>query len=271
MPNTHQQPNKGGLKKGAKLVTNDGVRKIQALAMMRELALGKTVGQVAEQFNTSKTVVRARLSYAQRAGLFVHHEDVILSQMVPHAQNVLMGVLDPNVMLDPELKVKVALEVFKGTGLLRKPGTAAPAALQGANKKSQATLEEYINSLRTGETITEGDAVDAEYTERSQFREPLALTGPAGTEPAGAQQVSSPVVDAAHGEVTETAREGVSAVDEAAGNSDTERVSVVSGEAESGSGEARRQNRFPPGRPTRNEAHIGGIFGTGEATDEGFV
>jgi hypothetical protein len=208
-------PKKAGNPKGTSQVRNEGVKKIQALAMMRELALGKSVPEVAKQFNTSNTIVRARLSYAQRAGLFVHHEDVILTQMVPKAQAVLLAALSDN-HLDPALRIKVALEVDKGVGLLRKPGTAAPAALQGVGKKAQVTLQDYINQLRdsTGK-LPEGVAIDTEYSFVGE-PEPLALSA-GGNEPAAEERADSERTDESHGDTTAPVSAGVGPVDEEAG------------------------------------------------------
>lgn len=215
-----------GIPKGQKLVRNEGVKKIQALAMMRELALGKTPKDVAKQFNTSVNVVKARLSYAQRAGLFVQHEDVILTQMVPAAQSVLLNALH-NPYLDPALRIKVALEVEKGVGLLRKPGTAAPAALQGANRKAQATLEDYINQLRdSAGKLPEGVAVDAEYS-IAGLAEPPSLT-PGLDEPSGEEQTGSGRPDELHRLLAEAIGEGTGEVNEAARDGESGSESGVS-------------------------------------------
>lgn len=215
-----EAPKKAGNPKGTSQIRNSGVKKIQALAMMRELALGKPLAEVAKQFNTSTSIVRARLSYAQRAGLFVHHEDVILTQMVPAAQNVLLAALhDP--FLDPALRIKVALEVEKGVGLLRKPGGAVPAALQGANKQASLTLQDYINQLRdsTGK-LPEGVAIEADYTEHSLTGVPESLALPTGEHlPSAAEQEDSGSPDGAHGEPTAPTGEGDGTADQEVGTS----------------------------------------------------
>lgn len=242
-----KQPGKPGNPVGVSQIRNEGVKKIQALAMMRELALGKTVKDVALQFNTSRAVVKARLSYAQRAGLFVRHEDVILTQMVPAAEKYLLHALsDPT--MDPALKIKVALEVHKGTGLFRKPGTAAPAALQGANKKSQATLEDYINKLRQDDgTLPEGEIFDAEYSDAGEspaFALAAGLYVTAGEEPAGASGD-----DGAHGEASEAPGAPPRDADEASGDGDGAVPADVSGEVEQGPGESRGGHSEGPEGP----------------------
>jgi hypothetical protein len=173
-PTTEKNPAGAGLQKGSTLVRSDGVKRIQALAMMRELAGGKSLAETAVKFNTSQNVVRARLNYAQRAGLFTHHEDVILRGMVPLAEDVLIEKL---LLGDKE----VALEVYKGTGLFRKPGTRAPAATENDGKGgNQETLESHIAKLRTAKELFESTGtVDAEFS--SVFGAPAAplpqLTG----------------------------------------------------------------------------------------------
>jgi hypothetical protein len=157
-PTTEKNPLGAGIAKGAHLTRNEGVVRIQALAMMRELAGGKSLADVAVKFNTSAAIVRSRMNYAQRAGLFTHHEDVILRGMVPLAEDVLIERL----MLGDK---EVALEVYKGTGLFRKPGTRAPAATENDGKGGQAeTLESHIAKLRSAKELFESTgAVDAEF------------------------------------------------------------------------------------------------------------
>lgn len=204
--------NKPGLKPGSTVVRHDGVKKIQALAMMREVALGKSVADVAKQFNVTPTIVRARMSYAQRAGLFVHHEDVILSSMVPRAEGLLLTVLDPNTVVDPALKVKVALEVMKGTGLFRKPGTTAPAALQGASGKAKQTLEDYINQLRSSGDIP-GESIDVEYGELGELAPGEDTRSGAGAQQAAIEGGHDQGVDDTHGEAPAPAGEGTRPAD----------------------------------------------------------
>lgn len=156
-PATEKNPLGGGLVKGSTLTRSDGVKRIQALAMMRELAGGKSLADVAVKFNTSQHIVKSRMNYAQRAGLFTHHEDVILRGMVPLAEDVLIEKL---LLGDKE----VALEVYKGTGLFRKPGTRAPAATENDGKGNVETLESHIAKLRNAKELFESTgAVDAEF------------------------------------------------------------------------------------------------------------
>lgn len=158
---TPTNPHGVGLDKGATLQRLDPVKRIQALAMWRELTNGASVAEVAAKFHVSPHVVRRRLSYGDRAGLFIHHEDVILKSMVPLAENVLIEAL-----IDGDKAV--ALEIYKGTGLLRKPGTKAPAVAEAGGVKGDS-LEDHIARLRQTHDLAE--TVDAQFTSQ---HDPLA-------------------------------------------------------------------------------------------------
>jgi hypothetical protein len=218
LPDPMEKHRRGGSKKGEPHVRNDSAKRIQALAFMRFMTTtGADAKQTAAHFGTKPSIVRARLSYAQRAGLFTQHEDVILSGMVPMAENVLVSVLHPDSLVDPELKVKVALEVYKGTGLFRKPGVQAPATAERGGKKGD-TLEEHIARLRASKESEQAQlpepAIDVEVVDHGHPSESGGEPG-SGTATAGPENraVDRPVADAA--ERDERAGAGTAA-DEAA-------------------------------------------------------
>lgn len=180
-----------GRKPGQTAVRNPDIRKVQAIALMREMSLnGGNLTSAAAKFNLSIATARARLSEAQRAGLFTQHEDTLLTGMVPRAENMLLRFLEPVVVRDKEGQpvvdaetgqpvvlppskdqAAIAVQVMKGVGLFRRPGTIAPAVAEGGKKR--ATLADHIAELRAKAAEDNGErplalpeeAVDVEFSE----------------------------------------------------------------------------------------------------------
>lgn len=250
-----------GIKPGQSMVRNEGVKKIQAVALIREMAVnGGNLTAAAKKFNLSTATVRSRLSYAQRAGLFVQHEDTLLTGIVPRAEQALLGFLEPTVidgMVLPYSKEQatVAVQVFKGVGLFRKPGTTAPATAEVSGSKG-LTLEDHINALREKAAQLNPDpeppeeAVDVEY-EYSVLRESQAALGElAGGDlqgPEDARGPGSPKSPDERPPATIGASDGTP--DQEARDGHPLHLSSVSGEAEAGVGPAGQGHPEAPPLP----------------------
>lgn len=132
-------------------ITDPGMKKLRALAMVRERIMGNSPAEIAEKFQVSKKTVERTLTYAKRAGLIVEESDRILEDMVPLARGVLIQALQDG-------DVTVALEVYKGTGLF-----GAKGKTHGVNTDDDELLR-HIERLRRQaaelEATTEGELVN---------------------------------------------------------------------------------------------------------------
>lgn len=149
-------------------------KRLRALAMVKD-SLTLTRAQVAAKYQLSKESVQRTLSWAARAGLMVEVEDMVLQNFVPEAATVLMQAL--RARTKPELKegdapppfvpeptpeaIKIAVEVFKGTGVFRKPNQKSPSNPVG---DAGDDLAKHIQAIRARallrETSTEGELLE---------------------------------------------------------------------------------------------------------------
>lgn len=131
------------------------MKRLRALAMIKDrLTLSRD--QVAIKWNVSNRSVDRTLSWAKRANLLVQAEDRILGKTLASAEAVMDAALSQQMVQTEHggytpgegpspAAVKVALEVFKGTGILRKPGTKSPANPVGDDSND---LQKHIQVLR---------------------------------------------------------------------------------------------------------------------------
>lgn len=102
---------------------------------------GKSYKDIAAEFNVSEDTVERTLNYAKRAGLVAQFEDQILEELVPAAiENFKTAMQNGD--------TQVALEVFKGTGLLLRPQERAKPTI--ADGDGDEDLEVYIRRIRGG-------------------------------------------------------------------------------------------------------------------------
>lgn len=102
---------------------------------------GQSYKNIATEFNVSEDTVERTLNYAKRAGLVAQFEDQILEELVPAAiENFKTAMQNGD--------TQVALEVFKGTGLLLRPQERAKPAI--ADSDGDEDLEVYIRRIRGG-------------------------------------------------------------------------------------------------------------------------
>lgn len=260
------QPGAGN-KPGVSQVRNEAVVRIQAGAFLREAAInGGDVRAIAAKFNTSPAIVKSRLSYAQRALMFTQHEDMLLAGIVPQAERIILGFLQPEFLPDAngelvELRptkdqADLAAKVFSGTGLFRKPGTTAPAAANMGGKAGES-LEDYIAKLRVqGAELSAQIAEEATDVEFSVLGQPESTPVEglrSGDQPAAGEARAAEGDADADGRTAEGTGPAAGDVDTAAGARLGGGVAEVSGEAEPRAGEAgerhHRVTEFSPPLP----------------------
>lgn len=206
------------------------LKRIRAMAILKDRINGMSLQEVADKYRVGLVTVQRTLSWAKRASLLVEVEDMVLQDFVPEAATVLLQTIRaktqppvkdgdpvaPFVPLPTPEAVRVALEVWKGTGVLRKPGSKSPSNPVG---DSGDDLAKHIQSLRAraaldeathdGELLGTGESDSGRQLEAGA-REPLGL--PAGEAPSG-----GPPVDGADGQVATPAGEAVGSRDPEAG------------------------------------------------------
>jgi hypothetical protein len=112
------------------------MKNLRALKMVEmKVMQSASTEEIAAAFNVNASTVRRQLDYANRAGLVADYEDQILQGLVPLAITAFKDALAKG-------DSQVALEVLKGTGLLKKQ-TDKPATPQG-----DESLEIYIRKIR---------------------------------------------------------------------------------------------------------------------------
>ena len=107
---------------------------------------GKTVPQIAQEFNVSTQTAQRALSFAAKGDLIVGFEDTLLRDLVPLAQTAAkMALLEGN--------AKVALEVLKGVGLLRSTHTRTQTQVAEEDALSRYIAQKRAHSQLLEETI----------------------------------------------------------------------------------------------------------------------
>lgn len=123
-------------------VIEPNLLRLRALKMLEMKFKGKSNVEIAKEFGVSApTVVRA-LSLAARGDLAAQFEDQILSELTPLAITAFKTALTNG-------DAQVALEVLKGTNLLKKQSDKRPS---GGDADGGDELEIYIRAKRSGPT-----------------------------------------------------------------------------------------------------------------------
>lgn len=120
------------------------LRKIRALMIVkRKLTSGLSEAMIAKEFNVSPQTVARETAFALRENLVDDLEDQLLKQLAPLALANLIKALQRT---DSDESAKVALEVFKGLGVLKKPRIDRSSASEGGAGDEL----EYIRLKRGG-------------------------------------------------------------------------------------------------------------------------
>lgn len=124
---------------------NKKLQRARATKMLEaKVMTGRSNTQLAKDFGVSTTTVTKALSLAKQGEIIMGFEDKLLNELLPLAHDAITHALQ-------EGNAKVALEIFKGTNILRKnaPLTATQAQQQDdltayiAGKRHHALLEEH--------------------------------------------------------------------------------------------------------------------------------
>lgn len=141
------------------------IKKLRAIAMVRDKVMGFNKQELAEKYRVSETTVERTLTYARRANIIVEEMDNILQDMVPLARGVLIDALKDG-------DRSVALEVFKGTGLLGNKGK--PSGANADDDELLRSMHEIRQRAQLLAETTEGQLLDSQLPEL-----PAASTGAA--------------------------------------------------------------------------------------------
>ena len=128
--------------KGKGKLFSKSEKTLRAKAMLKKrITENKSVAQIADEFNVSKRTVERALSFAQRAELLVAEEDQVLEMLVPKARQALITALNSD---DIEVSSRVALEIYKGAGVLRRGNGAVKSPAEVGDE-----LSKYIERIRS--------------------------------------------------------------------------------------------------------------------------
>lgn len=118
-------------------IRDEPTRKLRAKAMIQARVEGKSIPEVAAQFNVCTKTVERTLSWARSADLFIEFEDKLMTELLPKAHESLMRALEN------EEDGNVALEIYKGRNLLKKQGQKTSIEVAEDND-----LAKYVREVR---------------------------------------------------------------------------------------------------------------------------
>jgi len=123
-------------------------QKARAFKMLEaKIMQGKTHDEIAQNFGVAKSTVAKAMSLAKKGDLLISFEDKLHNELLPLAHDALVGALT-------EGNAKVALEIFKGTNILKKTPVVTKTQQQDADD-----LAAYIFAKRT-QTLLEETSID---------------------------------------------------------------------------------------------------------------
>jgi DNA-binding CsgD family transcriptional regulator len=149
----------------------------RALSMVDARIHGKTLAQIAEEFNVSVDTVKRSLTRAEKFDLAARYEDFLYGRLGALALGSLEGALaDPN----HKDNVAVAVKVLESIGVIRKPKDHPLSEGEGGEETWEAFLKVRKTRRGNGERQTEPsgpESIDAEIVD-------------AGPESAGEEELS---------------------------------------------------------------------------------
>ena len=212
------------------------LKRLRAIAILKDRVEGMSEQDAAEKYRVARSTIQRTMSWAKRANLLVEAEDQVLQEFVPQAGVVLAeamqgrvtigksdddaGVENPLVDLGPsEQAIRVALAVYQGTGIFRKPGAKSPSNPVG---DAGDDLAKHIQSLRAKAALDEA-TLDGDLLESSESGSDRQLTpGPriVGRLTAGETATGGSPVDGADGSTPAAPGTPIGAWDPQAGTVD---------------------------------------------------
>jgi len=126
--------------RGTTVLRDPALRRVRVLAVLnKKLSQNMSNQDIAKSLNISPDTVDRDIDYAKRQGMLIKFEDQLLENLVPLAMTAVKQALSDG-------NVPAALEVLKGSGVLRKQ-SAAPLVTPAPQED---TLEFYVKSVRQG-------------------------------------------------------------------------------------------------------------------------
>lgn len=99
-------------------INSQTIKRLRATQMLSLRLEGNTIKDIAGKFNCSVDTVIRQLRWAEQNGLVDEATDKIIKDLVPLAHRALEQSLTSEMDM---VKLKAAIEVFKGVGILRRP------------------------------------------------------------------------------------------------------------------------------------------------------
>lgn len=99
-----------------------GMKRIRAFQILHKTMVeGKTKQQAADELGLNIRTVNNNMRWAEQANVFVEYEQRLYTELLPLAHRTLVEALQDG-------DAQVALEVMKGTNVLKKPGSTSAVA-----------------------------------------------------------------------------------------------------------------------------------------------
>jgi hypothetical protein len=178
------------MKHGATIFRDPDMRRLRALAMVRDRIRGASYATLAKDFKMSEIQVQRVLSYAKKANLLVEAEDKILQELVPDAIASVKACITPRYDKDGN---RLPVSDKEATIALRVLENALPGfggwknQAQGKDSGEEESLYAYVDRLRK-EMVIDGTATPVGVIE-GEVQKLL----PARTESADSEGLSTPV------------------------------------------------------------------------------
>ncbi len=152
------------------MILDPQMKRLRFLKMLDLKIRGHGNKEIAREFNLSLKTVERTLTWGKRADLITQEEDHILETLLPLARSAIKGALEAG-------DAKVALDIYKGTGILSKNKAKAPPGAADP----QAELARHIAQKRAAAQLLE-DTVDGELVQHQLTDgEPASVAESGGT------------------------------------------------------------------------------------------
>ena len=120
---------------------NPAIVRAQARLMTTKRIMGKSVAQIAAEFEMSHDTVQRRLAWAKRHGMVEDALDTVLDHLVPEAVKTYLAAIQSG-------DIDAARDVMFGTGVLQK----APKTGLAPTQSVEMTIETYRNNRKLSVT-----------------------------------------------------------------------------------------------------------------------
>lgn len=133
-------------------IKDEAMRKVRVKVWIKERVNGLTIDQIAEKYNVHPMTVRRNLSWAKQMDIFMELEDKMMDELMPMAHESLKRALVN------EEDGQVALELYKGKNLLKKPGQKITVD-QGQTGDDLASYISRLGDMDEDDEWTDGELI----------------------------------------------------------------------------------------------------------------